>query len=68
LIASGPLSTEEEFRRVARDCLSRLTRRRVERESRLLQEKICRAEKAGEKETVNKLLAIKHDLYSQIQH
>ncbi len=68
LIASGPLLTEEEFRRVARDCLSRLTRRRVERESRLLQEKICRAEKAGEKETVNKLLAIKHDLYSQIQH
>ena len=53
----GPLAEEHEARRAAAECLTRIRRRRMERESRLIQEKIRSAEAAGEHETVKKLLA-----------
>ena len=58
----GPLAEEHEARRAAGECLARIRRRRVERESRLIQERIRSAEAAGEHETVKELLAIKHGL------
>jgi DNA primase len=61
----GPLAEEHEARRAAGECLTRIRRRRVERESRLIQEKIRTAEAAGEHETVKKLLAIKHGLHTR---
>ena len=61
----GPLAEEHEARRAAADCLVRIRRRRVERESRLIQEKIRSAEAAGEHETVKKLLADKHGLHAR---
>ncbi len=59
----GPLAEEHEARRAAGECLARIRRRRMERESRAIQEKIRSAEQAGEHETVKKLLAIKHGLH-----
>jgi DNA primase len=61
----GPLAEECEARRTAVDCLARIRRRRLERESRLVQEKIRCAEADGEHETVKKLLAIKHGLHGR---
>jgi DNA primase len=61
----GPLAEEHEARRAAADCLTRIRRRRMERESRLIQEKIRSAEAAGEHETVKKLLADKHGLHAR---
>ena len=61
----GPLAEEHEARRAAAECLARIRRRRMERESRLIQEKIRSAEAAGEHETVKKLLAIKHGLHAR---
>jgi len=61
----GPLAEEHEARRAAGECLTRIRRRRMERESRLIQEKIRSAEAAGEHETVKKLLAIKHGLHAR---
>jgi DNA primase len=61
----GPLAEEHEARRAAAECLNRIRRRRMERESRLIQEKIRSAEAAGEHETVKKLLAIKHGLHAR---
>jgi len=61
----GPLAEEHEARRAAAECLTRIRRRRMERESRLVQEKIRSAEAAGEHETVKKLLAIKHGLHAR---
>jgi DNA primase len=59
----GPLAEEHEARRAAGECLARIRRRRLERESRLIQEKIRSAEADGEHETVKKLLVIKHGLH-----
>ena len=61
----GPLAEEREARRAAGECLARIRRRRLERESRLIQEKIRSAEADGEHETVKKLLAIKHGLHAR---
>lgn len=61
----GSLAEEHEARRAARECLTRIRRRRMERESRMIQEKIRSAEAAGEHETVKKLLAIKHGLHAR---
>ncbi|MHB8836244.1 MAG: DNA primase [Candidatus Methylomirabilia bacterium] len=61
----GSLAEEHEARRAAAECLTRIRRRRMERESRLIQEKIRSAEAAGEHETVKKLLAIKHGLHAR---
>jgi len=61
----GPLAEEKEARRAAGECLTRIRRRRMERESRVIQEKIRSAEAAGEHETVKKLLAIKHGLHAR---
>jgi len=58
----GPLAEEHEARRAASDCLARIRSRRMERASRLVQEKLRSAEAAGDHETVKKLLAEKHDL------
>jgi DNA primase len=58
----GSLAEEHEARRAVRECLTRIRRRRMERESQLVQEKLCSAEAAGDHETVKKLLAIKHGL------
>jgi hypothetical protein len=46
----------------AKDCLARIHRRRIDRESQLLQEKISAAEKAGERDVLTKLLKIKQGL------
>jgi len=61
----GPLAEEPEARRAVGECLARIRRRRMERESRLIQEKIRSAEAAGEHETVKELLAIKHGLHAR---
>jgi DNA primase len=46
----------------AKDCLTRIRRRRIDRESRILQDKISAAEKAGERDVLTKLLKIKQGL------
>jgi len=51
--------------REAGDCLARLEKRRVDRESRLLQQKIAEAERTGDKDVIHKLLRIKQDLRLQ---
>ncbi len=58
----GPLAEEHEARRAAAECLTRIHKRRQDRESLLVQEKLCSAEAAGDHEAVKKLLAIKHGL------
>ena len=56
---------EEAALQEAQDCLDRIRRRRIDRESRLLQEKIADAEKAGNKDMLYKLLRIKQELRLQ---
>jgi len=58
----GSLAEEHEARRAARECLACIRKRRQDRESLLVQQKLCSAEAAGDHETVKKLLAIKHGL------
>lgn len=62
LVDPERLPGEETALQEARDCLDRIRCRRIDRESSLLQEKIAQAEKAGNREVLNKLLRIKHDL------
>jgi len=61
------LSAEDEAIAIkeGRDCLARLEKRRVDRESGLLQEKIAEAERTGNKEVIHKLLKIKQELRLQ---
>jgi hypothetical protein len=61
----GPLAEEPEARRAVAECLARIRRRRMERESRLLQERIRSAQDAGEHETVTELLRIKQSLHAR---
>ena len=59
---------EEDVRfQEAKDCVARIRRRRIDRESRLLQEKIAAAEKAGEREVLTKLLKMKQGLRLQAE-
>lgn len=62
-----PAGPEEEKTALqeAQDCLARIRKRRTDRESRLIQEKIAHAEREGDKEVLHKLLRIKHDLRLQ---
>jgi hypothetical protein len=53
---------EDEARRAALECLDRIRRRKIDRESRQLQDEIARAERHGDKELIKKLLADKHSL------
>lgn len=65
LVDRERLPGEEAALQEARDCLFRIGCRRIDRESRLLQDKIAQAEKTGNREVLNKLLRIKHDLRAQ---
>jgi DNA primase len=65
-LAGSPEGDDEEVAlREGKDCLARLEKRRVDRESRLLQQKIEEAERTGNKEVIHKLLRIKQELRLQ---
>lgn len=63
---AGPLAEEQEASRAAEECVARIRKRRIERECRLLQEKITQADAAGEQETVKKLLDMKQRLRARV--
>lgn len=65
LIEEGDIGDDGTALQEAQDCLARIRRRRVDQESRLLQEKIAAAEKAGDTEILQKLLRVKQGLRLQ---
>lgn len=64
-VDAGSLADKETVSREAKDCLARIRLRRVERESRLLQEKIAEAERTGNRDVLHELLRIKQGLRLQ---
>ncbi len=65
LVGSHSIPDGQTAQREARDCLTRMKRRRLDRESRLLQEKIAEAERTGNRDVLHELLRIKQELRLQ---